>query len=205
MSRYREPQLQETENSCYLWKLSPRIYQSFKIESIFYFKQLVIQVPLKTQNVYCSRHQWCMGKGVLTELLQRLYERHTNAQVQFCFVVRKLLRIKRNKAKRNKTNYVKKPTKIVRAPLEHPRNYVCSQICLCQSLIMNSYSVLRSSKSILRQPYDDDRLPWGVGRVSRVFRHFQALFNCTNLRTEYDFYFFLKISGTAFEPRYNSI
>ena len=35
--RYRDPQLQVTENLCYLRNLNPNIYQCFKIESIFYF------------------------------------------------------------------------------------------------------------------------------------------------------------------------
>ena len=76
MSRYRDPQLQVTESLCYLQNLSPNIYQCIKIESIFYFKQLVIQVVVKhrmstvvdigvlgvkTQNVYCSRHQCSRG------------------------------------------------------------------------------------------------------------------------------------------------
>ena len=42
VSRYRDPQLQVTENLFYLRKLSPDTYQCFKIESIFNFKQLVI-------------------------------------------------------------------------------------------------------------------------------------------------------------------
>ena len=37
VSRYRDPQLQVTENLCYLRNSSPNIYQCFKIESIFYF------------------------------------------------------------------------------------------------------------------------------------------------------------------------
>ena len=65
VSRYRDPQLQVTENLCYLWNLSPNIYQCFKIESIFNFKQPVIQVLTKTQNVYCSRHQCYKGWGIM--------------------------------------------------------------------------------------------------------------------------------------------
>ena len=61
VSRYRETQLQVAENLCDLWNLSPDRYQCFKIEGIFYFQQLVIQVLIKTQNVYCSRHQCCKG------------------------------------------------------------------------------------------------------------------------------------------------
>ena len=57
VSRYRDPQLQVAENLCYLRNLSPNIYQCFKIRRIFNFYQLVIQVLIKTQNVYCSRHQ----------------------------------------------------------------------------------------------------------------------------------------------------
>ena len=37
VSRYRDPQLQVTENVCYLWNLTLNIYQCFKIEGIFYF------------------------------------------------------------------------------------------------------------------------------------------------------------------------
>ena len=37
VSRYRDPQLQVTENLCFLWNLSPNIYQCFKIASTFYF------------------------------------------------------------------------------------------------------------------------------------------------------------------------
>ena len=35
--RYRDTQLQVTENVCDLWNLSPSIYQCFKIEGIFFF------------------------------------------------------------------------------------------------------------------------------------------------------------------------
>ena len=61
VSRNRDPKLQVTEYLCYLWNLGPNIYQCFKIESTFYFEQLVIQVPIKTQNGYCSRHQCSKG------------------------------------------------------------------------------------------------------------------------------------------------
>ena len=54
VSRYRNPQLQVTENLC---SLSSNTYQCLKIESIFNFQQLVMQVLMKTQNVYCSQHQ----------------------------------------------------------------------------------------------------------------------------------------------------
>ena len=64
MSRYRDPQLQVTENLCDLQILSPNIYHCFKIESIIYFQQMVIQVLVKTQNVYCSRHQCAKGYNV---------------------------------------------------------------------------------------------------------------------------------------------
>ena len=37
MSRYREPQLQVTENVCDLCYLGPNIYQCFKIEGIYTF------------------------------------------------------------------------------------------------------------------------------------------------------------------------
>ena len=37
VSRYRDPQLQVTENLCDLRNLGANIYQCFKIESIFYF------------------------------------------------------------------------------------------------------------------------------------------------------------------------
>ena len=37
VSRYRDPQVQVTENLCYLWNLSPNKYQCIKIESTFYF------------------------------------------------------------------------------------------------------------------------------------------------------------------------
>ena len=37
VSRYRDTQLQVTENVCDLSNLSPNIYQCFKIEGIFYF------------------------------------------------------------------------------------------------------------------------------------------------------------------------
>ena len=61
---YRDPQLQMTENLCDLWNLSTNIYECFKSESIFYFEQLVIEVVVKTQNVYCSRHQcWIPAPG----------------------------------------------------------------------------------------------------------------------------------------------
>ena len=53
MSRYRDPQLQVTENLSDLQNLSPNIDQCFKIESIFYFVKLVIQVLIEGQNVYC--------------------------------------------------------------------------------------------------------------------------------------------------------
>ena len=36
VSRYRDTQLQVTENLCYLRNLSPNIYQCFKIEGIFF-------------------------------------------------------------------------------------------------------------------------------------------------------------------------
>ena len=36
-----------TENLCDLQNVSPNIYQCFKIESIFYFYQLIIQVLIK--------------------------------------------------------------------------------------------------------------------------------------------------------------
>ena len=44
---YRDPQKQGTENVCDLRNLGPNIYQCFKIENIFYFQQLVIQVLVK--------------------------------------------------------------------------------------------------------------------------------------------------------------
>ena len=47
VSRYRDPQLQVTGNLGYLRNLSPNIYQCFKIENIFYFYQMVIQVLIK--------------------------------------------------------------------------------------------------------------------------------------------------------------
>ena len=37
VSRYRDPQLQVTENLCSLWNSRPNIYQCFKIESIILF------------------------------------------------------------------------------------------------------------------------------------------------------------------------
>ena len=37
VSRYRDTQLQVTENLCDLWNLGPNIYQGFKLEGIFYF------------------------------------------------------------------------------------------------------------------------------------------------------------------------
>ena len=37
MARYRDTQLQVTENLCYLWNLCPNIYQCFKIEGVYYF------------------------------------------------------------------------------------------------------------------------------------------------------------------------
>ena len=64
MSRYRDTQLQVTENLSDLQNLSPNIYQCFKIGSIFYFKKLVIQVlidMIEGQNDYCSRHQCAEG------------------------------------------------------------------------------------------------------------------------------------------------
>ena len=66
MSRYRDPQLQVTENLCYFWSLSPIIYQFFKIEGKFYCETLlirVIQLLIKTQNVHCSRNQYLNSKG----------------------------------------------------------------------------------------------------------------------------------------------
>ena len=51
VSRYRDPQLQVTENLCDLRNLGPNIYDCFKIESIFYFEQLVIEVVEK--NTKC--------------------------------------------------------------------------------------------------------------------------------------------------------
>ena len=38
VSRCRDPQLQGTENLCYLWNLRPNIYQCFKIKGIFYLE-----------------------------------------------------------------------------------------------------------------------------------------------------------------------
>ena len=43
VSRYCDTQLQVTENLCYLWNLTPNIYQCFRIEGIFSCKQLVIR------------------------------------------------------------------------------------------------------------------------------------------------------------------
>ena len=37
VSRYRDPQVQVTENLRYLWNLIPNKYQCIKIESTFYF------------------------------------------------------------------------------------------------------------------------------------------------------------------------
>ena len=59
VSRYRDPQLQVSENLCYLENESPKICQCFKIEIIFCLKQLVIQVLVKTQYVYCSMSCIC--------------------------------------------------------------------------------------------------------------------------------------------------
>ena len=76
VSRYRETQLQATENMlfvkfksqctwdisvfqvtenlCYLWKFSPNIYQYFKIEGIFYCEQLIIRDYAGTnENTEC--------------------------------------------------------------------------------------------------------------------------------------------------------
>ena len=58
MSRYRDTQLQVTENLSDLQNLSPNIYQFFKSGIIVYFKKLVIQVLIEGQDVYCIRHQW---------------------------------------------------------------------------------------------------------------------------------------------------
>ena len=49
VSRNRDTQLQVNENVCYLWNLSPNIYQSFKIEGIFYCEQSYNIVLTKTQ------------------------------------------------------------------------------------------------------------------------------------------------------------
>ena len=43
VSRYRETQLQVTENVCYLRNIRPNIYQCFKIKGIFYSEQLVLR------------------------------------------------------------------------------------------------------------------------------------------------------------------
>ena len=61
VSRYRNPQLQAIENLCDLQNLSPNIYHCLKIKSIIYFQQMVIRELVKTQNVYCSRHQCAKG------------------------------------------------------------------------------------------------------------------------------------------------
>ena len=37
VARYRDTQLQVTENVCDFWNLNPNMYQCFKIEGIFYF------------------------------------------------------------------------------------------------------------------------------------------------------------------------
>ena len=53
--------VQVPKNLCDLRNLSPNIYQCFKIESIIYFKQLVMQELVKSQNVYCNQHQCAKG------------------------------------------------------------------------------------------------------------------------------------------------
>ena len=61
VSRYRDTQLQVTENVPDLQNLRPNIYQFSKIGSTFYFKKLVIQVLIEGQDVYCIRHQCAKG------------------------------------------------------------------------------------------------------------------------------------------------
>ena len=64
MSRYRDPQLQVTENSCNLWNWSPNIYQCFKIEGIFYCEQLVIRGANK--NTECLLQSTSVLRGLIT-------------------------------------------------------------------------------------------------------------------------------------------
>ena len=58
VSRYRDTQLQVTENVCDLWNVYPDIYHCFKIY------QLLLQLLIKRQNVYCGRYQ--CSKGVFS-------------------------------------------------------------------------------------------------------------------------------------------
>ena len=62
VSRYRDPQLQVTENYCDLGNLGLKIYQCFKIKDIFLLLINGCRGANKTQNVYCCRHQCCRGK-----------------------------------------------------------------------------------------------------------------------------------------------
>ena len=73
MSRYRDPQLQVTENLCDLRNLSPNIYQCFKIEGLFIFNnwlsgviQFVIKQIMSTVVDICvlglsTRQSACVG------------------------------------------------------------------------------------------------------------------------------------------------
>ena len=58
MSRYRDTQLQVTENVCYVLNLSPNIYISVsRLKAYFIVDSLlsgVIRVQIKTQNIYFS-------------------------------------------------------------------------------------------------------------------------------------------------------
>ena len=72
VSRYRDPQPQVTENVCYLRNLSPNIiYISVsRLKAYFTFNNWlsgVTQVLIKTQNVYCSRHQCSKGLSLVAK------------------------------------------------------------------------------------------------------------------------------------------
>ena len=64
LSRYRDTQLQVTENLCDLRNLSPNIYQRFTIEGIFYCEQLALRGYTganKNTGYLLHRHQCSKG------------------------------------------------------------------------------------------------------------------------------------------------